>query len=267
MLQKELENLLIEKCSLVFHSYFDRDMKTLIDLLDKDFVWIGSYDFQYTKGIDEFIKITKDEQNEDEADVYDEAYQILTKTENTYVVYGRFSASALKDNNTFLYTKQRATYVWRYINNEFKLLHLNATMARDVPLEQDLPSNNLKSKWYDYMLYADSKLFNSNNRILLKDIKGALHYLLPEEIIYINIDHRTASIHTASQEVFDINKQLIELMELLPTMLQCHKSWLVNPRYITKIERYKVSLLNNEELPIGKSRYDELKMKLQKISD
>ena len=56
-------------------------------------------------------------------------------------------------------------------------------------------------------------------------------------------------------------------MELLPTMLQCHKSWLVNPRYITKIERYKVSLLNNEELPIGKSRYDELKMKLQKISD
>ena len=86
MIQKELENLLIEKCSLVFHSYFDRDMKTLISLLHKDFVWIGSYDFQYTEGIDEFIKITKDEQNEDKANVYDETYQILTKTENTYVV-------------------------------------------------------------------------------------------------------------------------------------------------------------------------------------
>lgn len=264
MLQKELENLLIEKCSLVFHSYFDRDMKTLISLLHKDFVWIGSYDFQYTEGIDEFIKITKDEQNEDKADVYDETYQILTHTNDIYVVYGRFSASALKDNNTFLFTKQRATYVWKYINDEFKLLHLNATMARDVPLEQDLPSNSLKSKWYDYMLYADNKLFNKSNRILLKDIKGSLHYLLPEEIIYINIEHRTATIHTASQVAFDINKQLIELIEMLPSMVQCHKSCLVNPKYITKVERYRVTLLNSEELPIGKSRYDEFKNSLKR---
>ena len=208
MLQKDLENLLIEKCSLVFHSFFDRDMKTLISLLHKDFVWIGSYDFQYTEGIDEFIKITKDEQNEDKADVYDETYQILTHTNDTYVVYGRFSASALKDNNTFLFTKQRATYVWKYINDEFKLLH--------------------------------------------------------EEIIYINIEHRTATIHTASQVAFDINKQLVELMEMLPSMVQCHKSCLVNPKYITKVERYKVTLLNNEELPIGKSRYDEFRNSLKR---
>ena len=53
-------------------------------------------------------------------------------------------------------------------------------------------------------------------------------------------------------------------MEMLPSMVQCHKSCLVNPKYITKVERYKVTLLNNEELPIGKSRYDEFRNSLKR---
>lgn len=53
-------------------------------------------------------------------------------------------------------------------------------------------------------------------------------------------------------------------MEMLPSMIQCHKSCLVNPKYITKVERYKVTLLNNEELPTGKSRYEEFKNSLKK---
>lgn len=47
-------------------------MDTFVTLLDKDFVWIGSYEFQFTKGIEEFLKITEDEQNELSAEVYDE---------------------------------------------------------------------------------------------------------------------------------------------------------------------------------------------------
>ena len=57
-----LEQELIQQSSLVFHSYFDRDMDTFVSLLDENFVWIGSYDFQYSKGIDEFLEITKEEQ-------------------------------------------------------------------------------------------------------------------------------------------------------------------------------------------------------------
>lgn len=104
-----LEQELIQQSSLVFHSYFDRDMDTFVSLLDENFVWIGSYDFQYSKGIDEFLEITKEEQQENSAKVYDEEYHILSHTNHAYAVYGRFSASAWKNEETFLYTRQRAT--------------------------------------------------------------------------------------------------------------------------------------------------------------
>lgn len=31
-------------------------MEQFVKLLDENFVWIGSYDFQFTRGIEEFLK-------------------------------------------------------------------------------------------------------------------------------------------------------------------------------------------------------------------
>ena len=79
---KDLNQLLVEKSGLVFHLYFDRDIDGFIKLLDPEFVWIGSYEFQYTKGIEQFLKITKEEQSEISAQVFDEEYNILFHDKN-----------------------------------------------------------------------------------------------------------------------------------------------------------------------------------------
>lgn len=73
----DFNQILIQKSSFVFHAYFDRDMDSFVKLLDPDFVWIGSYEFQYARGIDHFLEITKEEQGEIAAQVFDEEYNIL----------------------------------------------------------------------------------------------------------------------------------------------------------------------------------------------
>lgn len=254
------ERSLIQQCSLVFHSYFNRDMDTFVSLLDKDFVWIGSYEFQFTKGIEEFLKITKEEQNERSAKVYNEEYHILSHDANTWIVYGCFCASAWKDESTFLYTKQRATYVWKYIGKEFKLLHLHCTMARDIPLEGTVNTGITQQpilSWYDYMLSAEKGCSESDSHFLLKDLNGGMHYLLPAEILNISISYRIATICTTSM-TFKTYKSLSQLLELMPFLVQTHKSWLVNPFYVTEIKRYHVTLADKTEVPIGKSRYNEV---------
>lgn len=258
------EKLLIEKCSLVFHSYFDRDMDTFTQLLDKNFVWIGSYEFQFAQGIDEFLNITKEEQNELSAEVYDEEYRILSHEQNTWITYGRFCASAWKDQNTFLYTRQRATYVWKYTEGEFKLLHLHCTMARDVPLEGEITvdaARKTRSRWYDYMLYVENPRSETDTHFLLKDEEGGLHYLLPNEIFYVSISYRVATVHTSTGS-FCVRKNLAQLQEIMPFLLQTHKSWLVHPLYITEIKRYTITLVNGTEIPVGKPRYNEVYQQL-----
>lgn len=85
----DLKTQLFQKCSLVLHAYFGRDMDTFAALLDKDFVGIGSYKAQFTKGIQEFLAVSHNEQMEPPAEVYDEEYQILLVSR----IYGLFTDS------------------------------------------------------------------------------------------------------------------------------------------------------------------------------
>ena len=90
----DIQQKLIDYSSSVFHYYFNRDMDSFVKLLDPDFVWIGSYHFQYTKGIDPFLEITKEEAQEIAAEVFDEEYQILSSGRQLWALHGKFSASA-----------------------------------------------------------------------------------------------------------------------------------------------------------------------------
>lgn len=46
------------------------------------------------------------------------------------------------------------------------------------------------------------------------------------------------------------------------TFIRCHKSYLVNMEYIKSIKRYTAILENNEEVPLGRNKYKEIKDKL-----
>lgn len=257
--------LLIQKSSLVFHLYFNRDMDHFVELLDPEFVWIGSYEFQYTRGIEQFLEITKFEQSEISAQVFDEEYSILFHDKNLWIVHGCFSAAAWKDETTYLYTKQRATFVWKYTEQEFKLLHLHCTMARDVPLEGNIQNPQQEHKrWFEYMQNTEKSKNSFQNRLMLKDINGSIHYIAPSEVIYIHINYRISSIYTVSGK-FDVRQTLSQLFEKLPFLMQIHKSWLVNPLYITEIRRYYALTSNNIKIPIGKSRYNDVRSALKYI--
>ncbi|MDO4453524.1 MAG: LytTR family transcriptional regulator [Eubacteriales bacterium] len=261
----DFNQILIQQSSFVFHFWFDRDIDNLVKLLDPNFVWIGSYEFQYTKGIDQFLEITKEEQGEIAAQVFDEEYNILFHEKNLWIVHGCFSASAWKDKTTYLYTRQRATFVWKYTEENFKLLHLHCTMARDVPLEgniQDSSKNHMR--WFEYMQNAEKNRSSTKSHILIRDINGSTHYILPSEIIYVHINYHIASVYTGSRK-FDVRQNLNQLLIQLPFLMQIHKSWLVNPVYIVKIQRYYVTTANNDKVPIGKSRYNEVCAALKRI--
>ena len=185
-------------------------------------------------------------------------------------MYGRFSASAWKNEETFLYTRQRATFIWKLTPNGFKLLHLHCTMARDIPLEGNLDDiirqKGTVNRWYDYMLLAENRQIKKEKRLLLKDIDGGIHYLLPSEILYISIMYRDTMIYTSTQS-FCIRKNLNQLLELMPFLIQCHKSWLVNPLYVLEIRRYSITLTNDIQIPVGKTRYNKVREALKQTPD
>ena len=76
----------------------------------------------------------------------------------------------------------------------------------------------------------------------------------PSRITYVESDRRKLHIH-AGKDVLTTYATLDALMRDLPdTFVRCHKSFLVNMRYIAFIEATRIGLLSGEVVPVSQKR-------------
>ncbi len=80
-------------------------------------------------------------------------------------------------------------------------------------------------------------------------------------IYYVESDKRKLNIYGEEGLVKSINLKISDFLtyEHGDSFLQCHKSYAVNLRHISQLEKYSIILKNGKELPISQSRYADTK--------
>ena len=79
------------------------------------------------------------------------------------------------------------------------------------------------------------------------------------EIVYLESLGHTVTIHTQSETV-TVYEQLDKLRPLLSEgFIQCHKSFLVNMRYIRRFLSQDILLVTDAQIPISRSKYARTK--------
>ncbi|MDO5134688.1 MAG: LytTR family transcriptional regulator [Eubacteriales bacterium] len=245
------------------HLYFQQDLDTFSQLLDEEFVWIGSYDFHYTSGKDVFLHVSRMEPEKPPARITQEEYHLLVHSGYLWVVYGRFAALAWQEGEVPDHRRMRITLVWRQEKNDLRLLHVNCSPSADAPMDF-IPSIRTPSEeeiqWYQYIRQAAG---GEGEGALIRDLEGSIHCLTPEEILYVNTRDKTSAICTRSGS-FLTHRSLTQLSLELPQLIQVHKSWLVNPAYVSSIRRYTVTLTQGTQVPVGKNRYNDVRERLSR---
>ena len=93
---------------------------------------------------------------------------------------------------------------------------------------------------------------------------GGEREIEPENIIYVQTDRRLNVFHVSEdkKEVqYRLYKKLDEIEEsLLPYgFIRCHRSYLINLRYVTKVSNYLLTLKTGETFTIPRARYKWVK--------
>ena len=79
------------------------------------------------------------------------------------------------------------------------------------------------------------------------------------EILYISAFSKDSIITTSSSEIL-VKKSISQLQQLLENdFISVHRSYLVNPDYVASIERYTVTMVNGERIPIPQKKYNEIR--------
>lgn len=86
----------------------------------------------------------------------------------------------------------------------------------------------------------------------------------PENIIYVQTDRRLNVFHVSEGEKevqYRLYKKLDEIEgTLLPyAFVRCHRSYLINLRYVAKVSNYLLNLKTGETFTIPRARYKWVK--------
>lgn len=159
-------------------------------------------------------------------------------------------------------SKHHFTFTWKQKENDLKLIHAMACHLRDFPAPENpesFPPKPVQAKIFETQPELPIRPAEQE-KISIRDVSGKIRYLYPDEIIYIQASDKICNIYTKT-ETFS-SRMTLNTLEI-PSLLNVHKSYRVNKRYIREIHRYQATLSNGVQIPVGKSRYMDAKKALQ----
>ena len=96
--------------------------------------------------------------------------------------------------------------------------------------------------------------------IVLRGVDGGERMICVDDILYIEVFGAELEVH-AKRGVVHCSGTLVEAGSLLSSkdFYRCHRSYIVNLRYTTGVERYQFRMINGDTVAVAKNRYAEVK--------
>lgn len=116
-----------------------------------------------------------------------------------------------------------------------------------------------KKKLRDSFRYVAEK-YRQKPLIVLKGSEGGKISVGIEDILYIEVFRTELDVHSMEQ-VYVGNGSLVDTYNMLSPrqFYRSHRSFIVNLRYVTRIDRYQFTMTNGDKVAIAKNRYAEAK--------
>ncbi len=106
---------------------------------------------------------------------------------------------------------------------------------------------------------ACDNLYEQERRTIVVNFAGKICRLKLHDIVYVESDKRKIFYH-CKNNVYETYDKISNIVPLLGgEFVQCHKSYLVNMRYIKELKKDALLLSNGCEIMISRNRYNETK--------
>ena len=191
--------------------------------------------------------------------------QIETGNESQLMVLGEYMLYASENSEIICTTKQRLTFCYRQESEGFRLYHMHVSNEYNELVGEEIFPVQISRQTYQYVQSLLRESGKNNNRRLAVKENGSIRFLDTGMIQYIQALERESIIHLVNEKR-QVQTSIKELEKELPAhFYRLHRSYFINCDYVAKIERYNLTLITGEELPIPKMRYMEIREDIKKI--
>lgn len=121
------------------------------------------------------------------------------------------------------------------------------------PLNYILKNENYER--FDYILFkAISEVYKNRNKNIILSSKYENKIINLDSILYMESMHKKVILHKISGEIEEISGVFKDIYEKIKGdgFIRCHKSYIVNKKYIQKFNKLECRLQNGITIPIGR---------------
>lgn len=249
----------------IVREYYHLNTEPLFSVLAKDCVWLGIGNLTVF-GAEAIKAQFKDGFVMPSFDLEEPNFrQIETGNEDQLVVLGEYMLYASEEAEIICMGKQRLTFCYRMEEERYQLYHMHVSNEYSELVGDEIFPVQISRQTYRYvqgLLKESGK--HSNCRLSVKE-HGGLSYVDTDMIQYIQALQRESILHLVNENR-QVQTSIKEMEEELPEFFyRLHRSYYINCNYVARMERYKLTLITGEELPIPKMRYMQIREDIKEI--
>lgn len=253
-----MENPVQETLSLITE-YYHHNLEPFFAALSEDCCWISPAE-KIIRGAEairaEFKEIVMPVCHIEQA----ELFQLGDSASGHITVCGNYLIYAADSQSEMMFAdQQRLTFCYRRQGETWQLYHMHVSNLWKPLEEEEVFPVKISRQTYDYVRrMLEEKGKKPRKRLMLKTGGGAC-FIDPDRVLYAEAMGKKSIVHMVGS-VLSVNQSISTLEEgLTEDFLRLHRSYIVNCRYVSKIERYMLTFITGEQLPIPKQRYKEIR--------
>lgn len=256
-IQITAENAL-EMAKYIIQEYYRLNIELFFSIMTKDCVWIlpGG---EIAIGLEAMRGRFKDGFEMPTFTVEDLALERLdTGSPNQLCIFGTYLLYSDVESEMIFAEKQRISLLFRRVKKDsYKCYHLHVSGEWLNLREDEIFPVQVSRETYHYM----QKLIESNAKSapVVLESESATYRFDPDMVLYVEAASKVCTVHLLGRTM--VIKQSISSVErhFPEHFFRIHRSYLINCRFATQIERYTVTMVDGTTLPIPEKRFMEVR--------
>lgn len=199
-----------------------------------------------------------------------ERYHATPLSDDLYLVTLHCTADPQEDESGENPYKVCATMIWHAPSNDAADPTGNSSIGEtrlrlcQVAVDEDLPTAADVAADEDTRDKSLAEAPQSTRPLVLQasDTKGTTHWVAPAQIMYVAAAHQYTNVYCVDRTV-RMRASLGSILEQLAgTVVRVHRSYAVNPIYVSRLAGETLYLVNGAKLPVPAKRVKDVRLML-----
>lgn len=265
-MNRKREQELIRLTQYVLEQYWQKNCEVILSYCTDQVVWIGAEQSEYMIGIEavreDFYSLMKVLQP---CILVNSEFVTIQNAGKACTIGGRYLVETREDAEYFIEGEQRCTFTWELINEEPKICHMHVSnpMGEIKKAEGKRFINEMGQMARKYM---EEKIADLRSRPqAIEGMDGSTHFISTSDILYAEARSRYCDLMLKNGEIFPAKLSLTGFEKIADSyFVRVHRSYMVNIRYLSKIQPCEVTMRNKVRIPIPEKRFAEIREQIMK---